>query len=117
MSEARLKAELAERARAARERLGLSQAEAAQQVGMSAHLYNSMERGAVVPSLFTLVAMTEVLKTSSDHLLGLTREEGMAPLEPRRPEEVELLATVRGWSPEQVRALVHLLRLLGKTPA
>jgi transcriptional regulator with XRE-family HTH domain len=61
-------------ARAARERLGLTQEQVAERVGMSFQNYGRLERGKM-PSLPTFVAVCRALKVSPDALIG----EGSKP--------------------------------------
>jgi transcriptional regulator with XRE-family HTH domain len=69
----KLAATLGDAARAARERLGLTQAEVAARIPLSPVVYNRLERGRMLPSVPTLVRLCETLDTSPAELLGLTR--------------------------------------------
>lgn len=59
--------------RAQRERIGLTQAEVASEVGLAVEAYGRLERGYALPRAQTLVALAKLLGTSTDSLLGLER--------------------------------------------
>jgi transcriptional regulator with XRE-family HTH domain len=61
---------LGDAARAARERLGLTQAEVAARMPLSPVVYNRLERGRMLPSVPTLVRLCELLEISPAELLG-----------------------------------------------
>jgi transcriptional regulator with XRE-family HTH domain len=56
--------------RAARQRAQLTQDQVAQAIGLPAIAYGRMERGLLVPSLRTLVRLSQLLRTPTDVLLG-----------------------------------------------
>jgi transcriptional regulator with XRE-family HTH domain len=58
--------------RAARWRVGLTQAQVAKAIGLPPLAYSRLERGRLLPSVTTLIHLTEVLKTTADVLLGLS---------------------------------------------
>ncbi|WP_224362451.1 helix-turn-helix domain-containing protein [Hyalangium versicolor] len=62
---------LAANVRHARKRMGWTQAEMASRIEMPVDLYGRMERGTVLPSLDSFVAICCVLGEMSDTLLGL----------------------------------------------
>jgi DNA-binding XRE family transcriptional regulator len=68
-----LKKTLATNVREARVGLGLTQVEMAARLHMSLHMYGHVERGAILPSLDSFVAICRVLGEMSDYLLGLSR--------------------------------------------
>ncbi|MBZ4419221.1 helix-turn-helix transcriptional regulator [Myxococcus sp. RHSTA-1-4] len=92
-------------ARAARVRLGLTQADVAERVGIAMEVYSRMERGKVLPSVTTLRRLCQVLHIRSDALLGLEVEALDAPLE-------EGATTAPGEDPPRLRRLVRALRAL-----
>ena len=93
-------------ARAARVRLGLTQADVAERVGIAMEVYSRMERGKVLPSVTTLRRLCQVLRIGADTLLGLEVEPPDAPLE-------EGAATsAPGEDPPRLRRLVRALRTL-----
>lgn len=61
---------LGDAARAARLRMGLTQAEVAKKVRLKPGVYGRVERGAMVPSVPTLRRICETLAISSDALRG-----------------------------------------------
>ena len=67
----KLRHALVDAARAARLRLGLTQAEVAKKVRLKSGVYGRVERGAMVPSVPTLRRICETLGISSDVLLSL----------------------------------------------
>ncbi|WP_342377533.1 helix-turn-helix domain-containing protein [Myxococcus stipitatus] len=91
-------------AREARSRLGLTQADVAERVGIAMDVYSRMERGRVLPSVTTLRRLCQVLGIDANVLLGL--------VEPP-PREVAPAAVPRGEDPPGLRRLVRVLRALG----
>ncbi len=57
-------------ARAARKSRGLTQADIAEQVGISTEFYARMERGGTLPSVPTLIRLADTLGVPTDRLLG-----------------------------------------------
>ncbi len=57
-------------ARAARERMGLTQAQVAKRVGLVPLVYSRLERGKMLPSVPTLLRLCEALGLSADEALG-----------------------------------------------
>jgi transcriptional regulator with XRE-family HTH domain len=70
---------LAANVREARKRAGWTQAQMAERIDMPVDMYGRMERGALLPSLDSFVAICCVLGEMSDRLLGLP-----PPKRPRR---------------------------------
>jgi transcriptional regulator with XRE-family HTH domain len=60
---------IGDRARAARTRLGLNQAEVAEHVDISAEVYGRFERGLVTPRIQTLLKICEALQVTPNQLL------------------------------------------------
>ena len=77
----KLRHALGDAARAARLRLGLTQAEVAKKVRLKSGVYGRVERGAMVPSVPTLRRICETLGISLDALLSLGTQahEATAP--------------------------------------
>ena len=71
------------RMRAAREALGLTQAQVAKAIGRSLLFYGFIERGKRKMSLETFYAIACVLNISSDKLLGLKKGRSRTSLDPR----------------------------------
>jgi transcriptional regulator with XRE-family HTH domain len=95
--------------RKARVNLGLSQADAAERIGISLEFFGRIERGTTSPSVPTLVAMATALHVSADVLLGL--EEGQrlrvtpTAIEPRSPQLRALLRRIKRAEPKTIRVL------------
>ncbi|PTL84399.1 helix-turn-helix transcriptional regulator [Vitiosangium sp. GDMCC 1.1324] len=98
-------------ARAARLRAGLTQAEAAEKVGLAPGVYGRIERGGMMPSVPTLRRLSIVLKIPSDTLLSLSHSEVTAwvdslPARDERPPDLRRLArSLRNLSPAQLKVL------------
>ncbi|MBL4632888.1 MAG: helix-turn-helix transcriptional regulator [Kofleriaceae bacterium] len=60
------------RMRAARQAMAATQAEIAEELGISDKVYGRMERGQTLPSLSTFVGITEVLGVEASQLLANT---------------------------------------------
>lgn len=95
-----LAATLGDAARAARERLGLTQAEVAGLMELSPVVYNRLERGRMLPSVPTLVRLCEILRVSPAELLGFPR-----PAPPRK-------AVASDEDPPSLHQLITLARKL-----
>jgi transcriptional regulator with XRE-family HTH domain len=91
-------------ARAARLRAGLTQAEAAEKVGLAPGVYGRIERGGMMPSVPTLRRLSIALKIPSDTLLSLSHSEVTAWVNSLPPREEELSPALRRLS----RSLRHL---------
>jgi len=102
-------------ARVARMRLGLTQTDVAERVGMSMEVYSRLERGRMLPRTQTLRRLCEVLQVSSDTLLGVGR--GLAPVgrPVRAPDEDDSLELrrmtrkLRELDPAQLRAVSRVV--------
>ncbi|HEX8822225.1 MAG TPA: helix-turn-helix transcriptional regulator [Archangium sp.] len=111
----KLRHALGEAARAARLRLGLTQAEVAKKVRLKPGVYGRVERGAMVPSVPTLRRICEALGLSSDVLLSLSAQSpgAMAPAPPpaagEQPELSRVIFILQGWPPERLALLRKLL--------
>jgi transcriptional regulator with XRE-family HTH domain len=80
---------LGDRIRHARERVGLSQIELAQRIGLSKNAMNNIETGDADPRASRIVAIAQVLGVSTDALLldtpvTASREHQPATKRPRR---------------------------------
>jgi transcriptional regulator with XRE-family HTH domain len=94
-------------ARAARVRLGLTQADVAERVGIAMEVYSRMERGKVLPSVTTLRRLCQVLRIGADTLLGLEAEARV-----EAPVEEAPVTTAPGEDPPRLRRLMRALRAL-----
>jgi transcriptional regulator with XRE-family HTH domain len=111
----KLRHALGDAARAARLRLGLTQAEVAKKVRLKSGVYGRVERGAMVPSVPTLRRICETLGISSDALLSLRAQapEATTPAPPpgagEHPELSRIIHILQGWPPERLALLRKLL--------
>ncbi len=98
-------------ARAARLRAGLTQAEAAEKVGLAPGVYGRIERGGMMPSVPTLRKLSIALKIPSDTLLSLSHSEvtawvdSLPPRQERSPDLRRLARSLRTLSPSQLKVL------------
>ncbi|MCY1073634.1 helix-turn-helix domain-containing protein [Archangium lansingense] len=103
--------QLGKMARAAREKAGLTQQEAAERVGVVTEVYGRMERGLLLPSLPTLLRVCRALRVDANSLLGFSFTK--APVWLAQPPAIDseppavrrLLRTVRRLKPRQLHAL------------
>jgi transcriptional regulator with XRE-family HTH domain len=111
----KLRHALGEAARAARLRLGLTQAEVAKKVGLKPGVFGRVERGMMTPSVPTLRRICETLSISADVLLSLGAQahEETAPAPPpgagEHPELSRIIHLLQGWPPERLALLRKLL--------
>ena len=91
-----------------RQRLDLTQAEAAERAGLDTTYFSQIERGVKMPSLKTLVVISEVLQVTPDVLLGLKK--------PAKDDALlrELRDILAGWEGKQRRAVLKALRSLAE---
>lgn len=113
---------LGEVTRAARERLGLTQAQVARQIGLAPNVYGRIERGHMMPAVPTLRKLVLALGISADALLSVSRADVARSVEEPVPEgelSPELRQTVRmlrGWSPGKVKLLNRILKTIENAP-
>jgi transcriptional regulator with XRE-family HTH domain len=102
---------LGDEAREARHKLGLTQADVAERIGVATEVYGRLERGLLMPSVPTLRRLCMALRLPADALLGLGTNQApawaqlSAPPEDEEPQLRRLLRHVRKLSPTQLRAL------------
>ncbi|GAB4516297.1 MAG: hypothetical protein Tsb0020_34980 [Haliangiales bacterium] len=96
----------------ARKALKLTQEDAADRIGISGEFYARIERGNAIPSVQTLVVMSDALGVSPDALLGYKPLSDPNPsAAPDEPSEVRLaIRRVRSGSPRAVRFVNMLLK-------
>jgi transcriptional regulator with XRE-family HTH domain len=109
---------IGKRARAAREALALTQAEVAEELGMSAEAYGRLERGKMMPSVPTLWKLCRILQVTADALLGLDGAPALR-LEDRKPRlrvsaQSRVAKRVERLSPGQQRLIERLARELAR---
>jgi transcriptional regulator with XRE-family HTH domain len=114
---------LGEVARAARERLGLTQAQVARQAGIVPNVYGRVERGGMMPAVPTLRKLALALGISADVLLDIHDAQVAPTLEAPipggdlTPEMLQIMRTLRGWSPGRVRLVARVLKTIDAAPA
>lgn len=103
------------RLREVREQRGLSQSELARRVGVSQRAISSYENGERTPAGDILVRISHVLGVSSAYLLGMTDDPKRDDRLPPDWEAVVEEALRDGFSPDDVRKALKMLRVaLGK---
>jgi transcriptional regulator with XRE-family HTH domain len=107
-------------ARAARQHLGLTQAEVAERIGLVHPVYNRLERGKMLPSVPTLYRLCQELRASPAKLMGLT-ETGRVHKGSRAqakdedtPELRRLLHLARKLDAEELEALLRIASVLAR---
>jgi transcriptional regulator with XRE-family HTH domain len=106
---------LGKAARAARERLGFTQAEVAELVEMTTVVYNRMERGKLLPGVRTLTRLCEVLRVSPEELLGFKPPAKGARSRPANedpPSVHQLTSLARRLDETQREVLIAMARVL-----
>jgi transcriptional regulator with XRE-family HTH domain len=76
---AKLSQQIGTNVRAARHRVGLSQAQVAEAIHVPTLVFSRLERGRLLPSLPTLVGLCGVLRVTVDFILGGKALEVPAP--------------------------------------
>ncbi len=96
----------------ARRALKLTQEDAAERIGISAEFYARIERGSAIPSVQTMLIMSDSLGVTPDALLGYRPLSPPDPsLEPNDANDVRLaIRRLRGSRPELVRFINKLLQ-------
>ncbi|AKQ70243.1 Transcriptional regulator, XRE family [Myxococcus hansupus] len=101
-------------ARDARLRLGLTQGDVAERIGMAMEVYSRLERGKMLPRTQTLRRLCDVLQVSADTLLGVGRADS-TPATPRKkvqedPVELRRMTRkLRELEPGQLRAVSRVV--------
>jgi transcriptional regulator with XRE-family HTH domain len=107
--------ELGAAAREARLRMGLTQAEVADRIGIAMEVYGRIERGVLLPSIQTFLGMCHVLEADPRVLLGLT-EPGSVSGPQQRPEDAphvrRLTLLARELREEEVIALQGVAKVM-----
>ncbi|WP_309895776.1 helix-turn-helix transcriptional regulator [Archangium sp.] len=95
----KLATRLGESARAARQRLNLTQEDVAERIGIATEVYGRLERGNMLPSVPTFRKLCAVLGLSADEALGLSSESpatwAPTPPPPEASEPAELRRLLR----------------------
>lgn len=103
--------------REARHRLGLTQEDVAERVGVATEVYGRLERGHMLPSLMTLMGLCRALRVTPNDLTGLGEgssfEEYEALVAEEEPPELRRLQRVaRKLSPNMLKALSRMANVL-----
>jgi len=116
LTRARLASQLGAAARQARSQLGLTQAEVAAQTGIAMEVYGRIERGVLLPSIQTFVALCRVLEADSRALLGFLEASSPPAAAARESSEApwvrQLTRMARELSEEEARALLGVAKVL-----
>ena len=112
-----LKRKLGAAVLAARERLGMTQAEVAAQVGIAPAVYGRIERGQMLPSVPTLRQICVALHVPADVLMAFdpverTTEPSVREEDP--PELRRLANALRGLSPASIRVLTAIASVINR---
>jgi transcriptional regulator with XRE-family HTH domain len=107
-------------ARAARKTLGLTQEDVAERINVSAEFYARIERGGALPSVPTLVRISNALGVSADVMLGRVPGAGtskptlpdVSPPSVENPEVRKLLRRLRKASSSTVRLVSLVLKAM-----
>lgn len=102
---------LGQRAREARTRLGLNQADVAERIGISNEVYGRLERGLTTPRLSTLLRLCDVLRVQPNDLLLASaaptyRNDGLSS------ELRQLAAVLEGADATTIKRLTEIARWL-----
>jgi transcriptional regulator with XRE-family HTH domain len=114
-SRQRLATHLGLSAREARRRVGLTQGEVAQQAGLAMEVYGRIERGALLPSIQTFLALCQILEADPRVLLGLTDSGGPPEPRPATGDSLQvrrLTRMARELTEEEVRALQTVAKVM-----
>ncbi|MBC7343689.1 MAG: helix-turn-helix transcriptional regulator [Clostridia bacterium] len=112
---------LGNKLRRLREKMGLTQKQLAEQVGISHSLIGQIETDRIQPSLSTLSSLAEALGVSTCYFLMEEEEEGLyldqalaADLREalRRPAIQQIVRALAAWSDAEIQALVNFLEQL-----
>ena len=110
-------------AREARQRAALTQAEAAERIGLATEVYGRLERGKMLPSLPTLLRLCRALALDANPLLGFSSSQPPAwltldaPSVDEPPAMRRLLRTLRQLKPRQLTALSRAASAMLPAPA
>lgn len=121
MEDAELQRHLGHTARLARERLGLTQSQAARQAELVPGVFGRIERGGMMPSVPSLRRVCLALAISADTLLSLDRSQVAESLEApppppsipeSKPELDRIVRMLSTWTPEQLQVLARVISVL-----
>lgn len=104
---------LGSKVRRLREKMGLTQKELADQVGISHSLIGQIETDRIQPSLATLSRLAEALGVSSCYFL-MEEDEPALPPGLERPAIQELVNLLSSWTDEEIGGLVSFIKILNR---
>lgn len=104
-------------AKAARRALGRSQADAAEEIGISTDFYARIERGSTMPSVETLRRIAEVLQVGADVLLGLQPAVRREVKTTESPEMRRLMRRAQTLPAPSVRLLAGVAGVMAAAPS
>lgn len=108
---------LPERLKLAREKLGITMAEASRRLNLSKIGYCRYEYGERVPSIQTIEVIAQCFHTSVDYLVGLTDNPSPTQIvvdKETNPELFELIELCRNKDSEQIKRLITYYQELSK---
>jgi len=103
---------LGNKVRRLREKIGLTQKELADQIGISHSLIGQIETDRIQPSLSTLSRLAEALGVSTCYFLMEEEEPTLPGLE--RPAVQELVDSVSSWTDEEIGGLTSFIKILNR---
>lgn len=104
---------LGTKVRRLREKMGLTQKELADQIGISHSLIGQIETDRIQPSLATLSRLAEALGVSTCYFL-MEEEEPTLPPGLERPAVQELVNSISSWTDEEIGGLTSFIRILNR---
>lgn len=119
-TKARLARHLGKTARAARVQAKLTQADVAERVGIATEVYGRLERGAMLPSVPTLLKLCSTLHADANALLGLKSGLPLVSLDTSATKEEpprvrQVLRSLRRLTPTQLSAVGHVASTFAKS--
>lgn len=102
---------LGSKLRRLREKMGLTQKELADQVGISHSLIGQIETDRIQPSIATLNRLAEALGVSSCYFL-MEDEEPSLPSNLQRSSIQELVGLLNSWEDEEIESLTNFIRVI-----
>jgi transcriptional regulator with XRE-family HTH domain len=119
-TQAKLARHLGKTARAARMQAKLTQADVAERVGIATEVYGRLERGAMLPSVPTLLKLCSTLHADANALLGLNSGLPLVSLDASETKEEpprvrQVLRSLRRLTPTQLNAIGHVASTFAKS--
>lgn len=95
-----------------RKERGITQTELGERLGVTQNQISRYERGAVNPSVETLIQLTQILNTSADYLLGLSPNPNPDSDLILTRHQIEMLDLMQRGDDDAQARLVQAVRLL-----